>query len=208
MICGQGAQVTTARDSINQLVKLAMAPLLKSRGFKKNSLTFARRNGAVAHFVNVQLSSWNRGAAGSFYLNVGVAFDEIARHLGKPVPEFPRYDDCQFLVRIDKLNPELPPQFIVDDGVDLVSLGSHVARSLDESFIAPLTVVDSLHAFGKTGWVHTVPWGFPALFHYLTGNREEARRLVQREAAHFADRGLTFESVAKGLCLHFGESAA
>lgn len=194
-----------ARDSIKELVKLGIAPLLKSRGFKKNALNFTRRNGSVAHFVNVQLSSWNSGAAGSFYLNVGVAFDEIAQHLGKPAPEFPRYDDCQFLVRIERLNPKLPQQFFVDETVDLNSLGSSVALSLDESFVLPLADVDSLHSFGKTGWVDAIPWGFPALFHYLTGSHQEARRLVQREAEYFADRGSTFESVANRLRLQFSE---
>jgi Domain of unknown function (DUF4304) len=200
--------VTKARDSINGLVKLAIAPMLKSRGFKKSALNFARRSGAVVHFVNVQLSSWNSGAVGSFYLNVGVAFDEIAQHLGKSSSVFPRQDDCQFLVRIEKLNPKLPQQFVVDEGVDLGSLGSSVALVLDESFVSPLTGVDSLHSFGKTGWVNVIPWGFPALFHYLTGDHQVARWLIQREADYFADRGLTFESVAKHLRLQFGESAA
>jgi hypothetical protein len=199
--------VTEARESIGELVKLAIAPMLKSRGFKKSGFNFARRNGSVTHFVNVQLSSWNGGSAGSFYLNVGVAFDEIARHLGKQPRESPRCGDCQFLVRIEQLNPKLPQQFVVDETVDLRVLGSSIALSLDETFVSRLTDVDSLRSFGRTGWVDVVPWGFPALFHYLSGNLPEARRLVQREAERFADRGLTFESVAKGLRLRFGESA-
>jgi len=184
-------------------VKLGIAPMLKAHGFKKRALNFARSKGAVTHFVNVQLSSWNRGPAGSFYLNVGLVFDELCQHFGKPAPEFPAYDDCQFLVRIDKLNPALPQQFEVGASTDLQVLASGIAGDLEQTFVAPLAGVDSLASFGASGWVGVVPWGFPALFHYLTGNPQEARRLVQLEADRFADRGLTFESVAQGLRLSF-----
>jgi hypothetical protein len=177
--------------------------MLKAHGFKKRAFNFARRNGAVTAFVNVQLSSWNRGPAGSFYLNVGLVFDELCQHFGKPAPEFPGYDDCQFLVRIDKLNPALPQQFAVGASTDLQILASGIADDLEQTFVAPLAAVDSLRSFGATDWVEVVPWGFPALFHYATGNMQEARRLVQLEADHFADRGLTFESVAEGLRLSF-----
>jgi hypothetical protein len=189
--------VTTARHLAEDLVKLGIAPMLKAHGFKKRGLNFARKNGAVTHFVNVQLSSWNRGPAGSFYLNVGLVFDELCRHFDKPVPAFPGYDDCQFLVRIDKLNPALPQQFDVGTPADLQVLASGIADDLEQTFVVPLAGVDSLASFGATGWVGVVP----ALFHYLTGNPQEARRLVQLEADRFADRGLTFDSVAEGLRL-------
>jgi hypothetical protein len=192
-----------ARDFINEVVKLEIAPLLKANGFKKKGFNFARRVGSVTHFVNVQLSSWNSGAAGSFYLNVGIAFDELSLYFGKQPPEFPQYDDCQFLVRIDQLNSALPKQFEVNESTDLHALASNVARSLGETFVTPLASVSSLQSFGNTGWVNVVPWGFPALFHYLTGNQAEARRLVQLEADCFADRGLTFASIAERLRFSF-----
>ena len=67
----------------------------------------------------------------------------------------------------------------------------------------PLNAVSSTEDFAKTGWVDLVPWGFPAAWHYATGRRDEARRLVQREADTFADRGCTFDSVAERLGLSF-----
>ena len=98
-----------ARDAISKVVRIGIAPMLKTHGFKKKALSFARRRGSVVHFVNVQLSSWNSGATGSFYLNVGLVFDDLCLHFGKPVPAFAGYDDCQFLVRLEQLNAELPP---------------------------------------------------------------------------------------------------
>lgn len=192
-----------ARDSINEIVKLGIAPTLKANGFKKKALNFARRIGSASHYLNVQLSSWNSGPTGSFYLNVGVVFDELCFHFGKQPPQFPRYEDCQFLVRMERLNPSLPQQFGVDASTDLEALASNVAEKVLETFIKPLEGVNSLQSFGRTGWVAAVPWGFPALFHYVTGNHSEARRLVQLEADTFADRGLTFESVANRLRLSF-----
>lgn len=192
-----------ARDYINEIVKKGVAPTLKSNGFRKQGLHFARRNGSVSHYLNIQLSSWNCGSDGGFYINAGVAFDDLYSHFGELPPKFPKYENCQFLVRMEQLNPQLPQQFRVDDSTDLDALASTVAKEILDTFVKPLERVNSLQSFAKTGWVNTVPWGFPALFHFVTGNKSEARRLVQLEADSFADRGLTFESVAKGLNLSF-----
>lgn len=199
----QGIQMIKARDSIHEVVKRGIAPMLKAHGFKKTGLHFARRNGAVVHYLNVQLSSWNSGDRGSFYLNTGVMFDELCLHFGKQPPALAKHDDCQFMVRLNNLNPELPQLFDVDGSTDLHALAGSVAQSVEQSFVVLLEEVNSLESFGKTGWVNAIPWGFPALYHYVTGDRKEARRLVQLEADIFSDRGLTFQSVAEGLRLSF-----
>lgn len=154
-----------ARESIHEVVRLGLAPMLKAHGFKKTGLNFARRSGAVAHYLNVQLSSWNCGAQGGFYLDVGLMFDELCLHFGKQPPALPKYDDCQFLVRLERLDSQLPPQFAVNESTDLQALASSVAQSVGQSFVAPLVEVNSLRSLEKTGWVSAVPWGFPAVTH-------------------------------------------
>jgi hypothetical protein len=192
-----------ARESIFEVIRLGLAPMLKQHGFKKNGLNFTRRCGTVAHYLNVQLSSWNCGSQGYFYLNAGLMFDEISTHFGKVPPQLPKYDDCNFMVRLDRLNESLPPQFTVDENTNLDALAQVVANLVEQTYVIPLEEVDCLSNLANTGWVKAIPWGFPALFHFLSGDKEEARRLVQLEADTFAARGVTFESVAKCLQMSF-----
>jgi len=194
-----------AREAIQEVVKLGLAPLFKRHGYKKNALSFTRRRGAVAHYFNVQSSQWNQGAAGQFYLNAGVMFDEICALQGRPPPVLPKYDDCHFMVRLERLNPGLPQFFQVDAGTDLAALAAQLGASVERTYVQPLEAVASLRDFGATGWVGAIPWGFPALYSYLTGDVREARRLVQQEADTFADRGCTFASVAAALHLQFAD---
>lgn len=189
-----------ARELIQEAIRLGLAPMLKKHGFKKKGLNFARRCGTVGHFLNVQLSSWNSGSQGYFYLNAGLMFDDVSTHFGKEPPQLPKYDDCNFMVRLDRLNDRIPQQFSVDESTNLDELAKVVANSVEQTYVIPLEGVVSLGCLANTGWVEAIPWGFPALFHFLTGDKEEARRLVQLEADTFAVRGVTVESVAQ--CLH------
>ncbi len=192
-----------ARELVQEVVNLGLAPMLKEHGFKKNGLSFLRRRGAVTHYLNIQLSSWNQGSEGSFYLNAGLMFDEICRHYGKEPPKTPKQHDCNFMVRIERLNSSLPPQFSVNERANLTELAQSLSEAVEKTYVIPLENVTNLGEFATTGWTESVPWGFPALFHFLTGNKNEARRLVQLEADTFADRGVTFASVAEGLGLRF-----
>ncbi len=195
--------MSKARDLIHEVVRLELAPLLKDRGFKKNGMNFTRRRGSVVHYLNIQLSSWNQGSQGSFYVNAGLMFDEIFRHYCQEPPAIPKYDDCNFMVRLERIDSNLPPQFSIDEKTDLKILAKGLANIVERAYVKPTESFTALRDLGGTGWVETVPWGFPALFHFLTGNKDEARRLVQLEAETFANRGVTFDSVARGLSLSF-----
>lgn len=163
-----------ARELIQEVVRLGLAPMLKKHGFKKNGLNFARRSGTVAHYLNVQLSSWNCGSNGYFYLNAGLMFDEISTHFGKVPPQLPKYDDCNFMVRLDRLNGSLPLQFTVDENTNLEVLAQVVANSVEQTYVIPLEEVDCLCSFAKTGWVKAISWGFPALYYFLSGDKEDS----------------------------------
>jgi hypothetical protein len=193
----------TAREAIQEVVKTGLAPMLKRHGFKKNAFSFGRRRGSVGHYFDVQLSQWNRGSEGGFYLNAGVMFDDICALQGGEPPAIPKYPDCQFMVRLERLNPGLPGLFKVDEETDLNALAAQISEAVERTFVVPLNEVSSAHAFEATGWLSATPWSFPAVYRYVTGNLAEARRLVQLEADAFADRGCTFQSVAAGLHLNF-----
>ena len=199
------APAPKAREAIMAVVHAGLAPMFKRHGFKKNALSFTRRRGEVAHFFNLQSSQWNTGTSGHFYLNAGVMFDELCRLRGAEPPALPKYDDCQFMVRLERIDASLPQFFKVDAGTDLAALAAQVADAVERAYVLPLEKVSSLRDFGATGWVGAIPWGFPALYSYLTGDVREARRLVQQEADTFADRGCTFASVAAALHLKFAD---
>lgn len=164
---------------------------------------FTRRRGTVAHYFNVQLSQWNSGTSGHFYLNAGVMFDALCALRGKEPPEVPKYDDCQFMARLEAIEPSLPQVHTVDEDTDLEALAAWLADAVERAYALPLNAVASIQDFAATGWVGARPWGFPALFSYATGDVEEARRLVRLEAETFADRGCTFDSVAGSYSLRF-----
>lgn len=85
-----------AREIVHSIVQHRLALELKREGFRKSQLTFARRRGTTSHLVQIQLSSWNSGSRGAFYINLGVMFDEMRFYYGRNAPAIPKYDDCDF----------------------------------------------------------------------------------------------------------------
>jgi hypothetical protein len=191
----------SARELIEETVKLGPASMLKRHGFKKSAFTFTRRQGSVAHFLNLQLSQWNQGADGRFYVNAGVLFDDMVRLRGVEPPLLPKYGDCDFLVRWERLDSNLPASVKVDESTDPTELSDWLTGAIERCFVLPLNSVTSTQEFARTGWTNAIPWGFLAKYNFVIGNLDEAKRLVQLEADTFADRGCTFESVAKSLHL-------
>lgn len=184
-----------AKEIIQSIVRCDLAPALKQAGFKKSALTFTRRLGSTGQFIQIQLSSWNQGSVGSFYVNVGVMFDEMC--LVEAIPHaHPKYDDCQFMVRLEQIMPDAPVQWPVDSGTSVVEVSKHLAACVNK-IVATLNGVASLADFESTGWVKVIPWSFPARYAYALGRDDEAASLVANEAACFADRGLTRESLIR-----------
>ena len=180
--------------------------MLKRHGFRKTAFNFSRRQGTVEHHFNVQLSQCNYGSTGRFFLNAGVMFDDLLRLRGQNAQELVKYYDCDFRVRLEEIDPQLPRQVDINQNTDIESVGRWLAERVEVCFVVPLSAVSSTQEFLATGWVGKGDhWDFPAVFHYVIGNKAEARRLVEVQAKTFADRGCTFESVAKRLHLSFNQ---
>lgn len=192
----------SVRKTTNEIVKIGLAPMFKKHGFKKSGLNFLRRRGTVEHHFNVQLSQWNQGPNGHFYLNAGVMFDDLLRLRGQEPPKSVKYYHCQFRIRMDALDPQLR-QIDIDQNTDVPSVAAGLAERIETLFVVPLNTVGSTKDFLATGWVDKVPWEFPAMFHYVLGNKTEARRIIELMARTFADRGCTFQSLAKDMNLVF-----
>ena len=178
-------------------------PLFKEHGYRKTGCHFARRHGTVGHYLNIQLSQWNQGAHGHFFVNAGVMFDDFKRLRGTEPPALPKYGDCDFMVRLDAIDSTFPRWVDIDDSTNVEEKAAWLNEHIEKSFVVPLDAVSSTQAFAKTGWVNAIPWDFPAVFQYLLGEIEESRRLVGVQAERFADRGCTFEALAESLHLRF-----
>lgn len=182
-----------AKEIIQSIVRCELAPALKQAGFKKSGLTFTRRHGSTGHLIQIQLSSWNQGSVGAFYVNVGVMFDQMFPV--ERIPDaHPKYDDCQFMTRLEQLVPDAPVQWPVDSDTSVLDVSKHLAACV-RKIVETLDGVTSLADFEGTGWVKVIPWSFPAQYAYALGRDDEAESLVANEAACFADRGVTRESL-------------
>jgi hypothetical protein len=197
----------SVREATQTVVKIGLAPMLKRHGFKKHGFNFSRRQGSVEHHFNVQLSQCNQGANGHFYLNGGVLFDDMVRLRGAQMPKSPKCYNCEFYVRIHEIDPLLAPQVDIDEHTDLESLACRLTERIEQAFVLPLNGVYTTEDFLKTGWVDKIPWDFPALYHYLIGNKAAARRHLELQASTFADRGCTFQSLASHHHLSFPEDS-
>jgi hypothetical protein len=95
--------------ALDTIARLALAPTLKERGFRKAGRTW-RRPGAITgsvHVVNLQGSAWNDGMEGQCALNAGVYFESLAESLGLGrVTGAPTEPDCHVRIRPAMLRPE------------------------------------------------------------------------------------------------------
>ncbi|MDH5824970.1 DUF4304 domain-containing protein [Luteimonas sp. RD2P54] len=188
------AKVLASKEIIKSIVNLEVAPLLKQEAFRKTAFTFVRRRGRTGQLIQIQLSSWNRGSEGAFFVNVGLMFDQMWRG-GSDPPRYPRYDDCHFMVRLERIAPNAPSEWSVDATTFIPEASAKLVAHLREPVLSRMALVCSVEDFEQTGWIGAIPWGFPALFAYALGRDDEAASLVQAQAAYFKDRGVTAESL-------------
>jgi hypothetical protein len=90
-----------ASSEIDRLVSESIAPLLKSKGFKRRKLAFSRpfENGFDVFLV--QKSSWNSRDDARFTINLGVYWTEAQKILGRVTTGFPFSDkSCVVFRRI------------------------------------------------------------------------------------------------------------
>lgn len=94
-------------NNLNDVLKGALTPFLKSEGYKKSGLVYSRDCGNLAAIVALQKSRWNTGSGGAFTLNFGVHVPGVGElYAGKAEAAKPRIEDCALYVRVGMLTPE------------------------------------------------------------------------------------------------------
>jgi hypothetical protein len=134
------------RVIIEQIVKNSVAGIARSAGFKKSRLNFFRRKGSVIQVINIQLSCYNRGSEGQFYVNVAFAFDEFRHYISKPIDETPLEYECDFRERLEYLIPDTPHIWKITSQVDKDAMAQALSQRINTILIF-LNQIDSLSSF-------------------------------------------------------------
>jgi Domain of unknown function (DUF4304) len=96
-------------QGLDRVARVALAPALKTQGFRKGGRTWRRTipEAGVIQVVNVQGSSWNSGTEGRCALNTGLYFRALAQRIGiGALTDAPTEPDCQLRVRPAMLRPD------------------------------------------------------------------------------------------------------
>lgn len=89
---------------IDDVIKSAITPEMKARGFRKKGATFWRDHGEVIDVVAVQKSQWNDKSSASFAINLGLYWKRVQEILGGSVSASPpRECDCTVRTRLGPL---------------------------------------------------------------------------------------------------------
>ena len=202
--------VSDIAKRIKLIVDRGLAPSLKQTGFRRSAMTFYRQNGEALQVVNVQPNRWNSNESGSFTINVGVDFAEVAKLMPGylPMPRTPKEYCCILRIRVGDLMPTgkdhwwtIAPNTNVEElSAELVG----VWTSNIEPWLEKLKTVSSLASQPKPS-----AWQNPylrAAANVLVGNQAEAAECIAAEikrinsdpdATHPANAKLKDERLAK-----------
>jgi hypothetical protein len=111
-----------ARKISDTIIATGAAPVLKAAGFTKQDLNFHRRQGSVVQVMNFQRSIDNRGGDNVFFVNVGIAFDDLWKLQGIDLHgsmrkhlEAPLEHECHFRSRLENLVVNCPRWWVVSE---------------------------------------------------------------------------------------------
>ena len=114
-------------QSIDQVVRRGLHPLLREQSFKKKGRTFRRDSAGAIQVVNIQGSMTNSGDSGRFTMNLGVYFPAVARLVGTET-ESPLEYECTLRSRIGRLMPARGDHWWeLDAATDVDALAADVA---------------------------------------------------------------------------------
>jgi hypothetical protein len=114
-----------ARNFIDNIITTGAIPVLTAAGFINSNPNFRRRNGSVLQIINFQRSLHNRGGTTIFYINIGMAFDEIwinqGLDLNGPLQKTLQKlleQECHFRSRLERLITDCPRWWVAANRED------------------------------------------------------------------------------------------
>ncbi len=169
-----------APQTLDELIRLSAAPLLKSVGFRKVAHTFQRQVGEIWQVVNFQASQGNIGLRRKFTLNFGLYHPAIARLAGvAPCPDGPKEEQCQVRTRIGGLQ-RVKRDWWWDVGQK--SVGYEVVWALEECGLPWLEGHSNLSSMAEA--LREQPSILAAAAALAAGEQAEARRRLAQMIAN------------------------
>ncbi len=175
----------------DEIVKRAVTSVLKPLGFRKSGMNFHRRHEKVIQVVNLQLSQGSSHDEKTFYVNVGVAFDEICQLANLEILEKPNEYECESRGTRDRLEcliDNLPKQWSVQADLD-VELVERQLRAAMEQLAFEFASLVGVAAYRTHRWFDRFrPKQENAQVLYILGDMDGAFHEVNHLCELFADR--------------------
>jgi hypothetical protein len=173
------------------IVREAVTAALKPAGFRKSGTSFHRRLGSCVQMVNVQVSRLSTRDEKRFFVNVGLAFDELCGLANVPVLEKPKEYECAARGtrdRLQRLIPGAEEEWRVGPQSDSVETAQHLGGAM-AVLVAELDQVDGPAEYRSHRWFDRFrPKEENAKVLYVLGDHAGALEEVERLADFFADR--------------------
>ena len=175
----------------DEVVKRAVTSVLKPLGFRKSSVNFHRRHRNVVQVVNLQSSGGSTWDVKQFYVNVGLAFDDICRLTNAQILEKPKEHDCDSRGtrgRLESLLDDLPERWSACESGDMKSVTQSLQNAIERLAIE-LETIDGVHAYHAHRWFHRFrPTSENAQILYVLGDLKGAWQEIQALCSLFSDR--------------------
>lgn len=180
-----------AQRLFDDIVKRAVTSILKPLGFRKSALNFHRRHKAVVQVVNLQSSHGSAWDEKLFYVNVGLAFDDVCQLTDTEILEKPKEHDCDSRGTRDRLESLLdntPERWSVIVNGDSESVAQHLQKAV-EQLAVELEIIDGVPACREHRWFDRFrPKQENAQILYVLGDLDGAWNEVKQLCTLFADR--------------------
>ncbi len=197
------------KEITNAIMLRGAAVLTGAAGFSQAQWNFHRRLGSVTQVVNFQRTEMSVGGD-MFYVNVGIAFDALSKHLDIPIAQKPSTSDCHFQSRLESLVTDSPQwwgaagdgpmslflkQMSHAGGREIASSDKDVDRVVSyfetciRQALIELDQIDKPEAFLNHRWkeVPGTDMLVPMLA-YVTGDYDQAWSAVEKASKKFSDR--------------------
>jgi len=182
---------SSARSLFDGIVTDGVTSVLRPLGFRKSALCFHRRHKEVVQIINLQISRGSTWDETRFYVNVGLAFDDICRLNNTEILEKPKEHDCDSRGTRDRLEGLLdnaPALWSVDINCDSKAISERL-QQVFEQLAVDLSKINSVQAYREHRWFDRFrPKPENAQILYLLGDLEGAWQEVKDLCTLFADR--------------------
>ncbi len=186
-----------SQTTFEDLLKANVAPILKAAGYKKSGSNFFCRSDQVSFLINFQSSSGSTWEEKIFYINIGLAFDEICLHREIDILDRPKEHYCSSRgasVRVGEIFSDAPARYSISENDDLGQLKIDL-ENLFNDLITNLSTIKNLSSFRKHRWFEDlsgVP-GMKALIYFLLGEQKNAETEINVLVNKFTDRKMLCE---------------